>query len=232
MDQKSSDMARLTKAQANEVCRLGGIPPVRHARFVQAVERCVALYLRVRNQKSASEVEAELKQLKKQVQRCLNLLDHKKRRPGEFRKGLKAVSDTLARLSPRARDFLQFRNVRIVHVIPDPWPPQVCSEIVVDPICFHILDDQLAALFELRGALAGPVAMREQGRACKNAERALYHCLAVAYTRDTRKMASDNAPKFIDVCDKIKHIYKLKDWRPGSNARTARRLRKQNNSVE
>src|SRR5262245_51196479 len=143
MDQMPTSIARpLTKAEAKELCRLGGIPAERHVRFAQAIERCVATYERVLNQKSASDVEEELTQIKKRVQRCLNLHDHKKWRPGEFQKGLKAVSDALTGLSPPARDFLQFRNVRIVHVIPEPWPQPFSSELV-DAMCFQDRDDQI-----------------------------------------------------------------------------------------
>ena len=233
MDFKPSSIARpLTKEEAKEVCRVGGIPERWHARFAQAVERCVASYERVRNRKSASEVEEELMQVQKRVQRCLKLCDHKKWRPGEFQKGLKAVSVALAGLSPYARDFLQFRNVRIVHVLPNPWPQPVGSEIVVDPMCFHDQDDQIDALCELRGALTGAADKRKRGRARKDAERALSHCLGVAYTRDTKKMASDKSPKFMDVCEEIKQIYQLEGWSAESLPRSARKLRAQDKQEE
>ena len=228
MHQKPSRIANLTKTQAKELCRMAGIPLRWHTRFVEAVERCVASYLRVRNQKSPLEVEGELKQIEKQVRGCLKLRDHKKWRPGKFRESLQSISKALVGLSQPAREYLQFRNLRVVHVVPDPWPPVISADVIIDPICFHCLNDQVDALFELRGALSGPVAQkREQSRPRKDAERALYHCLAVAYRRDTGKAASDSSTKFIDACHEIKQIYQLKDWNPKSLPRSARRLRKQ-----
>ena len=149
-------------------------------------------------------------------------------RPGKFRESLQSISKALVGLSQPAREYLQFRNLRVVHVVPDPWPPVISADVIIDPICFHCLNDQVDALFELRGALSGPVAQkREQSRPRKDAERALYHCLAVAYRRDTGKAASDSSTKFIDACHEIKQIYQLKDWNPESLPRSARRLRKQ-----
>lgn len=229
MNRKRTSIARpLTEAEAEELCRLGGIPTRWRARFAQAVERCVTTYERVLNQKSASEVAGELRQIEKQVQSCLNLLNHKTPRPGEVRKRLKTISVALTRLSRRASDFLQHRNVRVAHVKPTTWPAPIGCEIVVDPVCFHDRDDQIDALFQLRAALAGQVAKtRPQSRPRKDTERALYHCLAVAYARDTGRKGSDKAPRFMDVCDKINRTYKLKGWNPSSLPRSARKLLQQ-----
>src|SRR5262249_3264045 len=147
-------------------------------------------------------------------------------RPGEFRKRLQAISIALDSLSQGAREYLQFRNLRVVHAIPEGWPWAVASDIVVDPICFNDQADQFSALQELLGALTGPVANRDgPGRPSAYVGRALYHCLAVAFTRDTGKAASDSSPKFMAVCEDIKQIYQLTDWRPDSLARSARQAR-------
>jgi hypothetical protein len=216
----------LTKEQRDELSRVAAVPPNKRDRFIGAVEKCVASYFRVKNQKLPMEIERELKQIKKRVRSCLRLSDQKTSRPGEFRKGLQAISIALASLSQGAREFLQLRNMKVVHAIPEGWPSTVVFDIVVDPICFKDQADQITALQELLGALPGPAASRAvRGRPPLYVERALYHFLAVAFTRDTGKAASDSSPKFMAVCDEIKQVYQLTDWQPGSLARSARQAR-------
>jgi hypothetical protein len=202
------------------------VPPEKHDRFIDAIEKCAAVYIRIKNQKSPLEVEKELQQIKVRVRRCLRLLDRKPWRPSVFGKDLRAISVALARLSPQAHEYLEFRNVRVVKAIPARWRAESSFDVVVDPICFQSEDEQFEALKLLLGALSGPVAMEKgRGRREVNAERTLYHSLAVAFTRDTGKAASDRSPKFMAVCEEIKLIYQLTDWRPGSLARSARLLR-------
>jgi hypothetical protein len=99
--------------------------------------------------------------------------------------------------------------------------------VVIDPMCFSGEDDQYYALKDLLGALVGPVARNKgRGRPRMDAERALCQHLAVAFNRDTGKVASDRSVKFMDVCAKIKEIYQLDDWRPESLLRSARQLRR------
>ena len=225
MDRKVSSTVHLTKAQAERLCRLGVIPPDQRDQFTEAVERCVASYLRVRTRKAPSAVENELKQIEKRVRSCLRLVDAKTRRPGEFRARLEAIRGALHGLSQPAREFLQFRNAKVVHTIPEGWSPTIIADVVIDPICFSSIEDQVGALQDLLGALAGPVANRRRARPRTYSECALYHCLAFAFTRDTGKAASDTSTKFMKVCNEIKLIYELDDWKPESLARSARRLR-------
>jgi hypothetical protein len=120
---------------------------------------------------------------------------------------------------------LQFRNVKLSQAIPSGWRAESLSGVVVDPICFQSLDEQFEALKDLSGALSGPVAMEKgRGRPKVDAERALYHCLAVAFARDTKRAASDSSPKFVATCEEIKEIYQLSDWQPLSVARVVRML--------
>jgi hypothetical protein len=225
----SSQTARpLTKSEAAELCRLAHVPADRRARFIDAVEKSVASYLRSRKQKTPQRVEGELKDVEKRVKSCLGLRDHNTWRPGEFHKGLEEISCALRRLSPRAHEFLQFRNVKVVYAIPEGWKPGTVSDLVVDPICFSDVDDQVYALEELFGALAGPVAKRrDRGHPQKDAERALLHFIALAFRRDTGKAGSETSPAFMATCEEIKRLYKLDDWKPGSLPRSARRLRAQ-----
>jgi hypothetical protein len=197
----------LTKVQRDELCRAAAVPPDKHDRFIGGVEKCVASYFRVKNQKSPIEIESELKQIEKGVRSCLRLSDQRTSRPSEFRKRLQTISSALARLSQGALEFLQFRNVRVVNAIPEEWPSAVVSNMVVDPICFEDLGDQISALHYFLGALSGPVANRDgPGRPRADVGRALYHCLAVAFNRDTGKVASDSSPQFMAVCEEIKQI--------------------------
>lgn len=213
----------MTNAQAKELCRLAGIAPELRDQFAKAVERCVASYLRVRSKKSPNVVEEELKQLEKRIRRCLRLLDYKTWRPGTFQKSLEAVSLALHALSQPAREFLQNRNAHVVHTIPEGWSPTMPSMVLINPICFSCIRDQAGALTDLVGALAGPLAKeRGRGRPRRRAERALYHCLAFAFTLNAGKTASDSPTTFLAVCDEIKSIYEIEDWRPASLSRSAR----------
>jgi hypothetical protein len=215
----------LTKVQRDGLCRVAGIPPDKDDRFIGAVEKCVESYFRVKDQKLPVAIEGEIKQMEKRVRTYLGLLDQRTSRPGELRTQLQGISTGLASLSHGAREFLQLRNVKVVDAIPQGWPAAVASNVVVDPISFEDEVDQFTALIGLLGALSGPVASRSPGRPPAYVERALYHCLAVAFTRDTGKAASDSTPEFMAVCEGIKRIYQLTDWRPDSLARAARRDR-------
>ena len=183
----------------------------------------VAAY-RILREESPHEIEAELRGLETRVRRCLMLLDHKTRRPGEFRKRLDDLSSALAALSAQARDYLRLRNVELATKIPDGWQSTTnVPNLVVNPICFLCLEDQIRALNELWGALDGPVARRNRrGRPPVKTERALYHFVAAAYIFASGRAASDTSNKFMAVCDKIKLMYGLNDWRPDSLARSAR----------
>jgi hypothetical protein len=214
-------MTKLTDAQITELGRLAGIQRAGWAHFAEAVERCVASYQRTLNQKPLSAVEEELKQLETRVQQCLALASHKAWRPGKFREGLEIVSRALTHLSDPARQFLAFRNARVVHAIPADWSPAVGSDVVIDPVCFSDFHDQLGALEDLFGALAGPVANRKHGRQTKDAERGLSHCLAVAFAKIANKPAG-GSNSFLDVCNAIKNIYELNDWNPDSLVRSIR----------
>jgi hypothetical protein len=220
-------MTRLTKQQGEELCRIGAIPNGHCDRFVQAVERCVADYRHSRERKSALEVGEELALIEKCVWRALGLLDRRTWRPGEFRTTLKDISARLRNLSPAAREYLRFRNIRIRHdVILSAWADSIDHSGPVDPICFKNRDDQVLALRDLLGAFAVPVARKEgPGQPRKDLERALYHFLATAYSRDTGRAASDSSIRFMSVCLEIKGIYQLDDWNPESLARSARWLR-------
>jgi hypothetical protein len=214
-------MIKLTDAQRNELGRLAGIPHPERIRFAEAVGGCVRSYLRTLQQKPPAAVESELKQVEQRVESCLRLACHKKWRPGKFREGIKAVSGALKSLSAPAKQFLALRNARVVHAIPAEWSPTVISDVVTDPICFSDFDDQLAALEDLLGALAGPVAKKKQGRPRKYAERALRHYLALTFTRFTDKPAG-GSNSFLNVCNKIKLIYQLGNWKPDSLPRSIR----------
>jgi hypothetical protein len=222
----AANIVRLSKTQRDELCRAARIPPEKRDRFIRGIEKCVAAYFRWKDQKPAIDVEQELEQIKRRVRRCLRLEDHKAWRPGQFSKDLKAISLGLSRLSAPAREYLQDRNARLVHVIPEGWQWGMPSNVVINPVRFASFDDQFNALQDLLGALAGPVANpKGRGRQYKYLERALYHCLAVAFTRDTEKAASDSSPQFMAVCEVIGRIYQLKNWNPESQARLARLLR-------
>lgn len=215
-----SHFVPLTKRHRDELCQIADIPPDKHDRFVRGIEKCIASFLRLKGQKSGPEVEMELRQLERRVRGCLRLADHKKWRSGKFLQDLEAISGAMRRLSPRAHEYLEFRNVKLVHAIPEEWPPVAPSKEVVDPICFSASNEQLAALADLGGALAGPIARkRARGRPRTDLERALYHSLAVAFTRDTG-LVVPNA-RFLAVCDVIRRIYRLKTWNPESLERLA-----------
>jgi hypothetical protein len=96
--------------------------------------------------------------------------------------------------------------------------------VLIDPTCFTSRDDQVLALRDLLGAFDPPVAKQQmRGQPRKDLERALYHFIAAAYSRDTGRAASDNSTRFMAVCLEIKRIYQLDDWNPESLARSARR---------
>ncbi len=211
--------------QAKELCRLARVPPDQCARFADAVEKSVKSYRRVQSRRSLLSVEKELSQVEKRVIGSLRMLDHKTWRPGKFQESLESISRALANLSRPACEVLEFRNARVVCTIPEGWSPMNVSDVVIDPICFSCLEDQGRALEDLLGALAGPVANKKRGRPSTNNERALYHCLAVAFTRATGRAASDSSTEFMKVCQEIKEIYLLDQWRPESLPRSARRLR-------
>jgi len=215
----------MMKSQAKDFCRSAGVPPNRCARFTQAVERCVACYRRVRSRKTSLAVEKELNQIEKRVLSSLRMLDHKTWRPGKFQESLESISAAFANLSRPASEVMQFRNAKVVSSIPAGWSPTTTSDVVIDPTCFSCLEDQGRALEELLGALAGPVANKRRARPRTDNERALYHCLAVAFTRATGKAASDSSDEFMTVCQEIKEIYQLDHWHPESLPRLARRLR-------
>src|SRR5262249_37743648 len=131
-------------------------------------------------------------------------------------------------MSQRAHEYLQFRNVKVVFAIPKGWKPTRVSDLIIDPVCFSDFDDQLYALLELSGALAGPVAAkRDRGHPPKDLERALLFCIKVAFRRDAGKAGSDTSLAFMETCEEIKRLYKLDDWMPGSLPRSARGLRAQ-----
>ena len=106
-------MTRLTKQESEELCLTGGIPNGHCDRFVRAVERCVATYRRLRERKSAPAVGAELAQVEKCIRRALGLVDRATWRPGEFHAVLEDISARLRKLSPAAREYLEFRNLTI-----------------------------------------------------------------------------------------------------------------------
>jgi hypothetical protein len=215
-------LAPLNKVQRDELCRAAAVPSDQSDHFISAVEKCLAVYFRVKNQKSAVEVEMELDQTKARVRRCLQLLHHKTWRPGKFREGLKAVSAELDELSPRAREYLQFRNTKLAKAIPEGWRPEGPSDVVVDPICFRREDEQVQALKLLFGALSGPVSMSKRGRQEVYPEQVLYHCLGHAFRIATGKVPSDSSTRFMAFCSDIKNAFHLDDWRPESLARSAR----------
>jgi hypothetical protein len=229
-------MTRLTKQQ-EELCRTGAIPNGRRDRFVQVVERCVSYYRHSHERKSALAVGEELGHIEKCIWRALGLLDRKTWRPGEFRTTLEDISARLRNLSPAAEEYLQFRNLKIRHdVILSAWTDSIDDGGLIDPICFTNRDDQVLALRDLLGAFDAPVARKKgpgrplarkkgPGRPPKALERALYHFLAAAYSRDTGRAASDSSTRFVAVCSEIKRIYQLNDWNPESLARSARGLR-------
>jgi len=220
---EASQPIRLTRTQADELCRTAGIPSDQRDRFIRGVEKFVTNYFRWKQQRGALEAQKELKALQKVVRRCLQLLDHKTWRPGKYQEDLKGISSKLRNLSQPARDLL--RNATIVHAIPEGWSMALPSPEVVDPICFSREDEQFVALNELYGILAGPLISTVQGRPEKYHEAALYHDLAFAYARDTGKVASGKSKAFMALCDDIKTTFKLKDWRPDSLAQSARKRR-------
>jgi hypothetical protein len=218
---------RLTKQQGENLCRIAAIPNGRCDQFVQAVDRCVADYRRSGEHKSALEVREELALIEKCVWRALGILDRGICRPGKFRIALDDISARLRNLSHAAREYLLFRNLRIRHdVIKSAWPDSFDPGALIDPISFTNRDDQVLALRDLLGAIAAPVARKKgSGRPSKDMERALYHFLAAAYSRDTGRAASDSSTKFMAVCLEIKRLYQLDGWNPESLARSARRPR-------
>jgi hypothetical protein len=217
-------MTRLTNQQTKELCQIGAIPINRCDRFVSAVECCVAWYRSLQARKSNRAVGSELAQIEKCIWRALRLLDRATWRPAEFRRVLEDIGARLHNLSPAAQDYLQFRNLKIkVDVVAAAWPDASDPGALIDPICFTYRDDQILALRDLLGAFAGPVARKSRpGRRYKDLQRALYHFLAAAYSRDTGRSASDSSTKFMDLCSEIKRIYHLDDWNPESLARSAR----------
>jgi hypothetical protein len=213
-----------TAVREDELCKRAGIPIDRRDRFIRGVDACVASYRRSKCSKSLQDVEAELMQIS--VRRCVGLHHHKSWRPTQFRKQLEATSAALRSLSRQAKEYLQFRDVKLTLVIPEGWPPLISCDAVIDPICFPCRDGQVDALHMLSEALSGLVATkRERGRPQVYAERALYHCLAVAFTRDTAMAVSDRSTRFMAVCDDIKAAFELNDWKPESLARSVRKRR-------
>jgi hypothetical protein len=216
MEDKAVPLAAL------ELGRLGGIPPSRQAWFADRVEEIVATYRPSRESKSPHEVKAELKHLEQRVWRCLRLRDHKTWRPREFRRRLEDLSSALAGVSSSAHDYLQLRNVELALEIPEGFWSAIVSNVVVDPICFQCLDEQFNALEQLWGALSGPVARpKGRGRPAVGAERALHLMIAPAYVH-AKGGKGLYGSKFMAVCDEIKRMYKLSDWRPESIARSSR----------
>jgi len=108
-----SGMTRLTEQKTEKLCLIGAIPNDHCDRFGRAVERCVRTYRRLRERKSAPEVEAELAQIEKCIWRALRLLDHATWRAAEFRRVLEDISARLHHLSPAAQDYLDFRHLKI-----------------------------------------------------------------------------------------------------------------------
>ena len=108
-----SGMTRLTEQKTEKLCLIGAIPNDHCNRFGRAVERCVRTYRRLRERKSAPEVEAELAQIEKCIWRALRLLDHATWRAAEFRRVLEDISARLHHLSPAAQDYLDFRHLKI-----------------------------------------------------------------------------------------------------------------------
>jgi hypothetical protein len=218
-------MTRLTQQQGEKLGRIGAIPNGRCDRFVQAVEGCVADYRHSRERKTALAVGEELAHIEKCVWCALGLLDRRTWRPGRFRITLEDISARLRNLSPAAREYLEFRNLKIQHDLPTARQNSIDHGVLIDPTCFTNRDDQVLALRDLLGAFAAPVARKEgPGRRHKDLERALYHFLAAAYSRDTGRAASDSSTRFLAVCLEIKRIYQLDNWNPESLARSARRL--------
>jgi hypothetical protein len=214
---------RLTKQQGENLCRIAAIPNGRCGQFIRAVDRCVANYRRSGERKSTLEVGEELAFIEKCVWHALGLLDRRTWRPGKFRMALDDISSRLGNLSPAAREYLQFRYLKIQYDIPSAWPDSIDPGTLIDPISFTNRDDQVLALRDLLGAVAATVARKKgSGRQRKYIQRALYHFLAAAYSRDTGRAASDSSTKFMAVCSEIKQIYRLHDWNPGSLARSAR----------
>jgi hypothetical protein len=217
-------MPRLTNQQSEELCRIGAIPTDRCCWFVQAVEGCVAAYRRERARKSAAAVGAELGSIEKCVWRALGLIDRKTWRRGEFRKILEDISARLRNLSPAAKEYLELRNLRIRRdVFLEALSDSSDLDVLIDPVCFADRDHQVLALHDLLGALAAPVARKqERGHPRRDLERALYHFVAAAYSRATGRAASDSSTKFMAVCLEIKRIHQLDHWNPESLARSAR----------
>jgi hypothetical protein len=88
---------------------------------------------------------------------CFALLDFKTWRPGQFRGILQDISARLRNLSPAAREYFEFRNLKIQHdVILSAWPESIDHGGLIDPVCFTNLDDQVLALRDLLGAFATP----------------------------------------------------------------------------
>jgi hypothetical protein len=220
-------MRRLTEQQGEELCLTATISTGRREGFVRAVERCVAVYQRLRERKSAPAVGAELAQIEKCIWRAMRLVNRRTWRPGEFHTILEDISTRLRNLSPAAREYLKFRNLTVQQdVILSAWPELVDSNTLIDPICFTNPDDQVLALRDLLGAFAGPVPREgKPGRRHKALERVLYHCLAAAYAGATGRATSDSATKFMAACFEIKRLYQLDGWNPPSLARSARRPR-------
>jgi len=127
-----SGMTRLTEQKTEKLCLIGAIPNDHCDRFGRAVERCVRTYRRLRERKSAPEVEAELAQIEKCIWRALRLLDHATWRAAEFRRVLEDISARLHHLSPAAQDYLDFRHLKIqadgvLAAWPDSTEPGVLS---------------------------------------------------------------------------------------------------------
>jgi hypothetical protein len=216
-------MTRLTPAQGNELCRIGGIPDASCDRFVRAVEACTAAHYNSHDCKSPLAVEEELALIGKRAWRALRLVDRKTWRPGEFQTTLEDISLRLRNLSPAAIEHLQFRNLNIRHDIPSTWPDNADSSALIDPVCFTSRDDQILALRDLWGAVSAAVSpKRGAGRPHKDLELILFYSIAAAYSRETGKAASDSSTKFMALCSEIKRIYKLENWNPESLARSAR----------
>lgn len=203
-----------------ELGRMGRIPASRQAWFAGQVEKIVTSYRKSKASKSPREIEAELESLKLRIERCLKLRSHKTWRPGKFHERLEDLSSALACVSPSAREYLQFRTVELSTEIPDDFASTIGSEVVVDPIRFQSVDEQVLALELLWGAIDGPVARRCRGRATVGAERALHYMIAAAYEHAVDRSVGRRAVALMAVCDEIKRKYDLSEWSPESIARS------------
>src|SRR4029079_13618731 len=132
-----SGMTRLTEQKTEKLCLIGAIPNDHCDRFGRAVERCVRTYRRLRERKSAPEVEAELAQIEKCIWRALRLLDHATWRAAEFRRVLEDISARLHHLSPAAQDYLDFRHLKIqADGVLAAWLDSTEPGVLIDPVCF------------------------------------------------------------------------------------------------